>query len=54
MLAQRGELVVVMRASGFTRPCEIGAVGDENGYPHGYVTMAIGEWVAPQNRANGA
>ncbi len=52
MLAQRSELVV-MQASGFTR-LQVALAVMKTAIPLVLLTMAIGEWVAPQGRANGA
>lgn len=47
MLAQRSELVV-MQASGFTR-MQVALSVMKTAIPLVLLTMAIGEWVAPQN-----
>ncbi len=52
MLAQRSELVV-MQASGFTR-LQVALAVMKTAIPLVLLTMAIGEWVAPQGETDGA
>lgn len=52
MLAQRSELVV-MQASGFTR-LQVALAVMKTAIPLVLLTMAIGEWVAPAGRTDGA